>query len=189
VTINPVYSNSVDITKTDSEVIINFKMKEKDQENLISKIVLNVNTASALFNELQQSFGVSGQSSHTITAALRKAKVLVVEDNANYRTEIVAYLNRNNFDVYETSNGDNAVKMIDKINPDVILMDHIMPVLNGLDAAKVIKLDPEHQHTKIYLLIGYGKVTDFSDIMGNVIYKLLPKPINLEELKKEIESV
>lgn len=78
-------------------------------------------------------------------------RVLLADDHALVRQGLKAFLERQGFDVVgEASNGEEALPMAVKIQPDIVIMDISMPVLNGLDAARALqKSSPK---TKVMLL-------------------------------------
>jgi len=73
--------------------------------------------------------------------AIKKSpKLLIVEDHKLLRQGLVSLLKAYDFQIiYETENGKLAIERLKEIEPDVILMDIHMPVMNGIEALKVIK--------------------------------------------------
>jgi chemotaxis response regulator CheB len=70
------------------------------------------------------------------------AKILIVDDNRFFRQKLVEMFNREaGFQVCgEAENGKDAVEKALKLQPDLIILDFVMPVMNGLDAARVLRL-------------------------------------------------
>jgi len=68
-------------------------------------------------------------------------KVLIVEDNTGFRQTLCKALNEKIPDItlYEVNNGLEAVQKFDDLLPDVVLMDIALPVMNGLEAVKILK--------------------------------------------------
>ncbi|MEA3434925.1 MAG: response regulator transcription factor [Thermodesulfobacteriota bacterium] len=68
-------------------------------------------------------------------------KVLIVEDNADFRQILCTALNKKIPDItlYEVSNGLEAIQKFDDLSPDIVLMDIALPVMNGLEAIKILK--------------------------------------------------
>lgn len=68
-------------------------------------------------------------------------KVLVVENNTDFRQTLCTALNEKIPDItlYEVSNGLEAVQKFDDLSPDIVLMDIALPVMNGLEAIKILK--------------------------------------------------
>jgi DNA-binding NarL/FixJ family response regulator len=68
-------------------------------------------------------------------------KVLIVEDNRGFRQTLCTALNEKIPDItlYEAINGLEAIQKFDDLSPDVVLMDIALPVMNGLEAIKILK--------------------------------------------------
>jgi DNA-binding NarL/FixJ family response regulator len=73
--------------------------------------------------------------------AAAAVRVVVVDDNAIYRKSISKVLGKDTHleIVGEAENGLDAIQAVQKLRPDVVLMDLSMPVMDGLDATRVIK--------------------------------------------------
>ena len=68
------------------------------------------------------------------------ARVLVVDDTDHVRNMLVDMLELDGFDVVgQAASGGEAVEIVDKVNPDVIVMDYKMPGMDGLSAARKIR--------------------------------------------------
>lgn len=84
-------------------------------------------------------------------------RILIADDHHVVRRGLVFFLKtQQEIEIIgEAKNGKEAVEMAAKLNPDLVLMDLVMPVMNGIEATKVIK--QENPHIKIMML------TSFSD--------------------------
>lgn len=96
-------------------------------------------------------------------AANKDIRILIVDDNHNARRGLIALLNsfgrRQQPDfaiqiVGEAENGREAVSLSKKLNPDLIFMDINMPVMDGLEATRMIKM--QEKNTKVVILSMYG---------------------------------
>lgn len=83
--------------------------------------------------------------------ALHGKKVLIVDDNPEIRAFLRLLLS-DIFDVSEAENGAEAIKVAASSQPDVIISDMIMPVMNGLEFCQTIKNDPNTSHIPVILL-------------------------------------
>lgn len=84
-----------------------------------------------------------------MTSAANNAKILYVEDEPLMRMLISKVLTREGFRVRTARNGQEGVEIAGIWEPDLILMDLMMPVMNGYDAAKAIRADPQTAHATI----------------------------------------
>lgn len=118
-----------------------------------------------------------------------KLKILIVDDHAIVRDGLAAILKfqKDMTVVGEADDGESALQKAQTLRPDIILMDLMMPNMNGADAIAAIKqVLPE---TQILLLTSYGTSSELSRAFRNgatgAITKLLPK----EELLAAIRNV
>jgi len=72
---------------------------------------------------------------------MSRIKVLIADDHRDFRKVVHDFLDRlpNVSVVGEATNGDDAVKKVEKLFPDVVLMDISMPLMNGIEATRIIK--------------------------------------------------
>jgi DNA-binding NarL/FixJ family response regulator len=82
---------------------------------------------------------------------MKSLKVLIADDHRDFRRVVHAFLNKlpNVSVVGEANDGSEAVEQVEKLFPDVVLMDVAMPRMNGLDATRIIK--ERWPATKIYI--------------------------------------
>ncbi len=83
---------------------------------------------------------------------LREAKILLAEDISTNREVVRGFLRKQPLEIIEAENGEQAVKLAREFMPDLILMDIQMPVMDGIEAIKKIKTDPELKHIPIIAL-------------------------------------
>jgi DNA-binding NarL/FixJ family response regulator len=72
---------------------------------------------------------------------MNKIKVLIADDHRDFRKVVHDFLDRlpNVSVVGEATDGDEAIKKVEKLFPDVVLMDISMPLMNGIEATRIIK--------------------------------------------------
>lgn len=83
---------------------------------------------------------------------LREARILLAEDISTNREVVKGFLRRQPLEIIEAENGEQALKFAREYNPDLILMDIQMPVMDGIEAIKILKSDPELKHIPIIAL-------------------------------------
>ncbi len=109
-------------------------------------------------------------------------KILVVEDNSFNRRVIMLKLEKNNFQVNGAEDGNEALEKIKSWNPDLILLDIIMPELDGLEVLQIIRQTKSQVELPVILVTA---MQDSEDVVKG--FKLgandyLPKNFNTEEL-------
>ena len=82
------------------------------------------------------------------------ARLLIAEDDPNSRWVLCALLKRLGFDCRVANDGQEALEVVDQFRPDVILMDLMMPGVNGLEAIRRLKADERTRHIPILVLTG-----------------------------------
>ncbi len=87
-------------------------------------------------------------------------KVLVVDDEPFICRSLSFVLRKQDYEVSEARNGEEALELIRKIRPDLVFMDVMMPRMNGFDVTRAVKSDPELKSTKIILLTARGQDAD-----------------------------
>ncbi|HXV27255.1 MAG TPA: response regulator [Candidatus Paceibacterota bacterium] len=85
------------------------------------------------------------------------AKILIVDDEADLRTIIRAKLEGAGFEIREAADGKQALDMLQKDRPDLVIMDVKMPVMNGVEAVSAMKADENLRDIKVVFLTNYGE--------------------------------
>lgn len=118
-----------------------------------------------------------------------KLKILIVDDHAIVRDGLAAILKfqKDMTVVGEAADGKSAIQKAQTLRPDIILMDLMMPNMNGADATAAIKqVLPE---TQILLLTSYGTSSDLSRAFRNGATGAITKSLPKEELLAAIRNV
>jgi two-component system, NarL family, sensor histidine kinase EvgS len=83
-----------------------------------------------------------------------KPRILIVDDNFVIRDLIKEFYEGYDFDLIEAANGQEAVEMARACTPDLILLDIQMPVMNGYEAAAILKNDEAVKDIPIFVITG-----------------------------------
>jgi DNA-binding NarL/FixJ family response regulator len=115
-------------------------------------------------------------------------KLLIVEDHLMLRQGLSSLLKQYDFQIiYEAENGRLALDLLKEIEPEVILMDIQMPVMNGIEALKIIKRT--YPLIKIIMLTGLYNNAYISETMARGADVYLPKNCSIENLVSAINTV
>ena len=90
----------------------------------------------------------------------RSLTVLIVEDDDELREILHAEFELEGLTVLTATDGSEAVTTVRRLKPDLILMDIMMPVMNGIEATEIIKSDEETKHIPIVMLTAAGNKED-----------------------------
>ncbi|MEN8907244.1 MAG: response regulator [Clostridiales bacterium] len=115
-------------------------------------------------------------------------RILVADDEESLRYLITETLKIDEkFDIYEAEDGEEALKMVDKYKPDLILLDIMMPKLTGYELAGILK-DREYK-PKIVILTAKSQKSDIEKGMKLGVDHYLTKPFSPIELLDLIEKI
>jgi len=90
----------------------------------------------------------------------RPAKILVVEDETFLVKIYAVKLKKEGYDVSIANDGETAVKMAADVKPDLILLDLILPKMNGFEALERIRANVENKKTPVIVLSNLGQEED-----------------------------
>lgn len=109
-------------------------------------------------------------------------KILIVEDNAQNRLLMVDILTVHGYEVIEARDGLEGIQLAHSRKPDLILLDMQMPVMDGLEAARRLKADPETRGIKILAITSFAMKGDRERILAAGCDEYMAKPIDTREL-------
>ncbi|MDP2917075.1 MAG: response regulator [Dehalococcoidia bacterium] len=113
-----------------------------------------------------------------------RASVLVVDDNSSLRDTFGMILKRKGFDVDTAPDGLSAVDKFREQPYDVVLMDMVMPRLDGVEALRQMRLI--NARTRVILMTAYSGEEQLRSARNGGAYSLLKKPIDITKLLKVI---
>ena len=117
-----------------------------------------------------------------------KDKILVVEDERDTRFILEKLLTKNNFEVMTANNGQEALQMLEKFDPKVILADWTMPIMDGLELCNQIKNNEKHKIIYFIILTARTSLRDRVTGLDIGADDFLMKPIENQELVARIKS-
>lgn len=117
------------------------------------------------------------------------ARILVVDDSPTQLANLVRLLEANGHATVTADNGMKGVEMAEKEQPDLILMDVVMPELNGFQATRKITKNPKTEHIPVVLVTTKDQETDkvWGERQGASGY--ITKPPNEQELLSKINEL
>lgn len=115
--------------------------------------------------------------------------VLVVDDSPTERYFLTDLLRKNGFDVISAEAGEEGVAKAKQEKPDLILMDVVMPGLNGFQATRTLSRDPATQSIPVIMCTTKNQETDRVWGLRQGAIDYLVKPIVAEELLAKIKTL
>lgn len=116
-------------------------------------------------------------------------KVLLVEDNELNRDMLMRRLERNGYEVIIAIDGEKAVSIASETQPDIILMDMSLPVIDGWEATKQIKANPQLKHIPIIALTAHAMTEDKDKALAAGCDDFDTKPVELPRLLEKIKHL
>lgn len=112
--------------------------------------------------------------------------VLLVDDEEEFVTTLAERLRLRGIPTRMSTDGEEALRMMETDIPQVVVLDVLMPGLGGLEVLKRIKAD--YPRVKVILLTGQGSTWDGIQGMRMGVFDYLMKPLNIDELIEKIRE-
>ncbi|MCP5267715.1 MAG: response regulator [Zoogloeaceae bacterium] len=116
-------------------------------------------------------------------------KILVVDDSPTERHFMVDLLTKNGYQVVTAESGEEGVTTAKAEKPDLIIMDVVMPGLNGYQATRTLTRDESTKHIPVLMCTSKGQETDKIWGLRQGAQDYLVKPVNPEELLAKISAL
>jgi twitching motility two-component system response regulator PilH len=116
-------------------------------------------------------------------------KVLVVDDSKTELMFLTDLLQKNGFAVKTAENADDAMRRLEEEQPDLILMDVVMPGQNGFQLTRAIARNPQYASVPIILCTSKNQETDRVWGMRQGARDYIVKPVNAAELMAKISAL
>ncbi|GAK54051.1 signal transduction histidine kinase [Candidatus Moduliflexus flocculans] len=123
-------------------------------------------------SDLRQIIGYAGE----------RRNVIIVDDVAENRLLLRDLLEPLGFEICEADNGEAALRLLERFHPDVILLDALMPVMDGLEAVRQIRRLPEFAQTLVIMISASAFETNRQECLEAGSDAFLAKPVSQEDL-------
>ncbi len=118
-----------------------------------------------------------------------KPRILIVDDNDRNRTLLADKMTSDGYLVDTAINGYDALAKIEDAPPDLILLDVMMPVMDGFEACQRIKANPATKHIPIIMLTAKGEIEDKVSGLGIGAEDYIVKPYSIIEVSARVSSL
>lgn len=116
-------------------------------------------------------------------------KIMVVDDSPTERFFLVGLLTKQGYQVITAESGEESIAKAKEEKPDLILMDVVMPGLNGFQATRAISKDEATKDIPVIMCTTKGQETDKVWGMRQGAKDYVVKPVNSDELLKKIAAL
>ena len=134
-----------------------------------------------------------------------RPQILLIDDNSHARRAVQAVLERQGFDVLTAPGGEEGLTLASQAKPDLIILDIVMPEMDGYEVCRRLQQDPETAHIPVIMLSGKGRVDPKSGVRSKrELYKrigerlagyesgaveFLSKPVRVHELVERVRGL
>ena len=115
-------------------------------------------------------------------------RILVVDDDRNLRKIIQTNLELAGYDVTTAGGGDDAMQILDGMQPDLVVLDVMMPLMDGYEVARRIRRHPSNTHVPIIMLTAKGEVEDKLAGFDAGVDDYMTKPFGPQELLARVKA-
>jgi DNA-binding response OmpR family regulator len=115
-------------------------------------------------------------------------RILVVDDDPNSRDIVQTFLESKGYQVSTAEDGQEALAKLEELNPGLVLLDVMMPGMDGWEVARVIKNHPDFGRTRVVMLTARSDFSDKTEGLRAGADDYIVKPIRLEELAERVEK-
>jgi len=120
---------------------------------------------------------------------MSKKKIVIIEDEPDI-LEVLSYnLKREGFDVFTAVNGTLGLSLVNKEHPDLVLLDLMLPGMDGIEICSSIKSNPANQNTLIIMVTAKGEESDIVLGLGVGADDYITKPFSPKELVARVKAV
>jgi CheY-like chemotaxis protein len=117
-----------------------------------------------------------------------KKKILIAEDNVGLN-RILQLLLKGRYDTVAAMNGKEAVEIATTQNPDLILMDIVLPVLNGYQAVRIIRQNPKTRLIPVIAVTALSSSEEMKECFQSGCNDYLSKPYTFDQLNPRIRML
>lgn len=116
-------------------------------------------------------------------------KILIVDDEPNIVMTLEYSFRKKGYEVFIARDGSEALEILEKSVPDVILLDIMMPKVDGFQTLEAIKGNPKLSDVKVVFLTAKNKSSDIEKGLEAGVDKYLVKPFSVKKIVEEITSL
>ncbi len=116
-------------------------------------------------------------------------KILIVDDEPNIVMALSFLMERKGYTIAKAYNGEEALELADSFQPNLIILDVMMPGIDGFEVARQIRNKAQHDHVKMVFLTAKGTQRDKASGYASGAEYYLVKPFDNDELVQTITEI
>jgi DNA-binding response OmpR family regulator len=119
----------------------------------------------------------------------RGKRILIVDDEPNIVTSLEFLMETNGYAVRIARDGEDALEQVEEFSPDLILLDVMMPLLNGFEVCQRVREKAAWRHIKIVMLTAKGRDTEATKGLALGADAYITKPFSNKEMVAKVRSL
>ena len=116
-------------------------------------------------------------------------KILIVDDEPNIVISLEFLMRREGFEVTVARDGEEALGAIAQENPDLVLLDVMMPKFNGFEVCEKVRANPEYAGMRIIMLTAKGREAEVSKGLSLGADGYITKPFSTRDLVEQVKNL
>lgn len=124
-----------------------------------------------------------------MTQKISPKKILIVDDEPNIIVPLEFLMEQNNYDVRVAETGEQALDLISAYEPDLILLDIMLPGIDGYEVCQKIRKNPKFNRIKIIFISAMARSIDVAKGMELSADEYITKPFSTADVVKKIKTL
>lgn len=116
-------------------------------------------------------------------------KILIVDDEPNILLSLEFLMKKEGYRIFIARNGQEAIDIVKKEIPDALILDIMMPEVDGFEVCEFIKTNENTAHIKVVFLTAKAKESDIQKGLSAGADLYLKKPFSTKELVKKVKEI
>lgn len=115
--------------------------------------------------------------------------ILIVDDEPNIVVPLQFLMEKNGYQTLVAQSGEEALEAVSKYSPDLVLLDIMLPGIDGFEVCEIVKLNPKWKHIKIIFLTAKGRDVDIAKGMVLGADEYIAKPFSNKQIVESIKRL
>ncbi|WP_025742118.1 response regulator transcription factor [Aquimarina pacifica] len=120
---------------------------------------------------------------------MNKKKIVIVDDEPNIVMSLEFTFKKNDYEVFIARDGSEAIDILKSQIPDIVLLDIMMPNVDGYQTLKYIRSNESTKNIKVIFLTAKNKVSDIEKGLKMGVDKYLTKPFSIKKIVEEVNEL
>lgn len=116
-------------------------------------------------------------------------RILIVDDEPNIVISLDYLMKREGYDVAIAADGEAALEAVAAAAPDLVILDVMLPRMNGFDVCRRLRADPRWKDLKILMLTARGRETEVAKGLGAGADAYVTKPFSTRDLVAQVKAM